>query len=26
VALGMEALLTFIENRLISWRPEVIRE
>jgi NitT/TauT family transport system permease protein len=25
VALVMEALLTFIENRLISWRPEVVR-
>jgi NitT/TauT family transport system permease protein len=25
VALAMEAILTLVENRLISWRPEIIR-
>jgi NitT/TauT family transport system permease protein len=26
VALAMEAILTIAENRLVSWRPEVLRE
>ncbi len=26
VALAMEAVLTLVENRLVSWRPEVLRE
>jgi NitT/TauT family transport system permease protein len=26
VALAMEAILTLVENRLVSWRPEVLRE
>jgi len=26
VALAMEAILTLAENRLVSWRPEVLRE
>jgi NitT/TauT family transport system permease protein len=25
VALGMEAILTFAENKMIAWRPEIIR-